>query len=73
MKSTSAKLKNPPKRHLPALNDATAVVIYNLLCQLVDQFDIHYGEQICRFYAKKDAKRNTQTRKPPPSPDNPAF
>ena len=36
--------------NLPVLDDASAVTIYNFLCELVDRFDDHYGEQICRFY-----------------------
>jgi hypothetical protein len=40
--------------HLPVLDDATAVMIYNVLCELVDRFDTHYGEQICRFYSLQD-------------------
>ena len=39
---------------LPALDDATAVEIYNFLCDLIDRFDAHYGEQICRFYSARD-------------------
>jgi hypothetical protein len=39
----------------PVLDDATAVLIYNALCDLVDRFDAHYGEQICRFYHTRDA------------------
>jgi len=35
---------------MPVLDDATAVMVYNCLCELVDRFDSHYGEQICRFY-----------------------
>jgi hypothetical protein len=38
---------------LPVFDDATAVMIYNFLCELVDRFDAHYGEQICRFYAQQ--------------------
>jgi len=47
---------------LPVLDDATAVSIYNFLCELVDRFDNHYGEQICRFYSQQDAANN----RPPP-------
>jgi hypothetical protein len=39
---------------LPVLDDAAAVLIYNFLCDLVDRFDTHYGEQICHFYALQD-------------------
>jgi hypothetical protein len=45
---------------LPVLDDAAAVLIYNLLCDLVDRFDHHYGEQICRFYATQDKTRRGQ-------------
>jgi hypothetical protein len=48
---------------LPVLEDAAAVQIYNALCELVDQFDAHYGEQICRFYREHDA-----LAQPPPGP-----
>ena len=48
--------------HLPVLDDATAVMIYNFLCELVDRFDSHYGEQICRFYSQQDA---ASCRSPP--------
>ena len=40
--------------NLPVLDDAAAVLIYNLLCDLVDRFDHLYGGQICRFYATQD-------------------
>lgn len=40
---------------LPVLDDGTAVQLYNALCDLVDQFDAHYGEQICRFYLAREA------------------
>ena len=43
---------------LPVLNDKTAVQIYNFLANLVDQFDLHYGEQICRFY--RDQAKSAQ-------------
>jgi hypothetical protein len=36
-----------------ASDDATAVMIYNFLCELVDRFDAQYGEQICHFYSKQ--------------------
>lgn len=53
--------------HLPVLDDATAVMIYNFLCELVDRFDTHYGAQICHFYAQ-------QQRLPPTNnPDNTPF
>ena len=51
--------------HLPVLDDATAVMIYNFLCELVDRFDTHYGEQICRFYALQDA---ANSKSPPVTP-----
>jgi hypothetical protein len=38
---------------MPVLDDATAVMVYNCLCELVDRFDSHYGEQICRFYTQQ--------------------
>lgn len=43
--------------HLPVLDDATAVMVYNFLCELADRFDTHYGAQICHFYQ--------QPRRPP--------
>jgi hypothetical protein len=56
--------------HLPVLDDATAVMIYNFLCELVDRFDSHYGEQICRFYAQQ----HTNSRPPPTNtPDDSPF
>ncbi len=48
--------------HLPVLDDATAVMIYNFLCELVDRFDSHYGEQICHFYSQQGA---ASCRSPP--------
>ncbi len=39
----------------PVLDDAAAVIVYHSLCELVDRFDAHYGEQIYRFYALQDA------------------
>ena len=57
--------------HLPVLDDATAVMIYNFLCELVDHFDHHYGEQICRFYSLQDA---ASCRSPPiTNPDDMPF
>ena len=47
--------------HLPVLDDATAVMIYNFLCELVDSFDAYYGEQICHFYSQQHAN----SRSPP--------
>jgi hypothetical protein len=38
---------------LPELDDATAVLIYNFLGEIVDRFDAHYGEQICHFYSQQ--------------------
>ena len=43
--------------NLPALNDKAAVQIYNFLANLVDQFDLHYGEQIERFYRDRDTPK----------------
>ena len=51
---------------LPVLDEAATVLIYNLLCDLVDRFDHLYGEQICRFYATQDKTRIAQ---PPIYPD----
>jgi hypothetical protein len=48
--------------HLPVLDDAAAVMIYNFLCELVDRFDTHYGEQICRFYSQQ---QRANSRSPP--------
>lgn len=42
---------------LPVLDDAAATMIYNLLCEFVDRFDHHYGEQVCRYYRQNDAIR----------------
>jgi len=75
MRKPSVMRKNPDpttiKLHLPVLDDATVVVIYNFLCELVDRFDTHYGEQICRFYSRQ---ATTHTSLPPPNnPDDPPF
>ena len=57
--------------HLPVLDDATAVMIYNFLCELVDRFDSHYGEQICHFYSQQ---QRANSRSPPTStPDDTPF
>jgi hypothetical protein len=75
MKTPSAMRTKPAPvtvtLHLPVLDDATAVMIYNFLCELVDRFDTHYGEQICHFYALQDAAN----RRPPPltHPDDIPF
>jgi len=65
MKTPSARRTKPDRVtvtfHLPVLDDATAVMIYNFLCELVDRFDTHYGEQICRFYSQQHAN----SRSPP--------
>ena len=55
----------------PVLNDAAAVTIYNVLCELVDRFDTHYGEQICRFYAQQH--RATSLTPPANNPDDTPF
>jgi len=56
---------------LPMLDDATAVMIYNFLGELVDHFDAHYGEQICRFYSQQQP---AYSRSPPANTtDNPPF
>ena len=53
------------------LDDATAVIIYNFLCGLVDRFDNHYGEQICRFYSQQ---QRANSRSPPiNTPDDAPF
>lgn len=57
--------------HLPALDDAAAVMIYNFLCELVDRFDTHYGEQICYFYSQQ---QRTNSHSPPTNtPDDAPF
>ena len=56
--------------HLPVLDDATAVMIYNFLSELVDRFDAHYGEQICHFYSQQQQRANT--RSPPINTPNDA-
>lgn len=65
MMATTSMRKKPPRititLDLPPLDDAAAITIYNLLCELADQFDLHYGEQICRFYAQNDAMAAGQT------------
>ena len=75
MKKPSAMRTSPDpatlKLHLPVLDDATAVVIYNFLCELVDHFDTHYGAQICRFYARQDSPHTTPP--PPTNPNDPPF
>jgi hypothetical protein len=57
--------------HLPVLDDAAAVMIYNFLCELVDRFDSHYGEQICHFYSQQQRVNSS----PPPTnnPDDTPF
>lgn len=57
--------------HLPVLDDATAVMIYNFLCELVDRFDAHYGEQICHFYSQQ--QRATSRSPPTNNPDDSPF
>jgi len=69
-------LRNKPPRitvtlDLPALDDAAVVTIYNFLCELVDRFDAHYGEQICRFYAQNDTRGSA--RNSARSTDDPPF
>lgn len=46
---------------LPALDDATAVMIYNFLCEIVDRFDAHYGGQICHFYSQRQRANSRPT------------
>lgn len=56
---------------LPVLDDAAAVMIYNVLCELVDRFDTHYGEQICHFYSQQ---QRANSRSPPTNnPDDSPF
>ena len=70
MKNSSASRSRPRtvtlSIDLPVLDDAATVLIYNLLCDLVDRFDHLYGEQICRFYATQDKIKFGQ---PPINPD----
>ena len=70
MKNSSASRSRPRSVtlsiDLPVLDDAATVLIYNLLCDLVDRFDHLYGEQICRFYSNQDKTRIAQ---PPIYPD----
>ena len=64
-KSSTLRTKPKPvtvKLHPPVLDDATAVMFYNVLCELVDRFDTHYGEQICRFYTQQ---QRSNSRSPP--------
>ena len=75
MRTPSVMRTNPTpttvKLHLPVLDDATAVMIYNFLCELVDRFDNHYGEQICHFYSQQQRANN---RSPPTNtPDDSPF
>jgi hypothetical protein len=57
--------------HPPVLDDATAVMIHNFLRELVDRFDNHYGEQICRFHAQQ---QRPNSRSPPiNTPDDAPF
>ena len=56
---------------LPVLDDAAAVMIYNVLCELVDRFDAHYGEQICHFYAQQQSAKSRST--PMNNPDDIPF
>jgi hypothetical protein len=46
----------------PVLDDVAAVQLYNALCDLVDQVDANYGEQICRFYLARDALSQPTSR-----------
>jgi hypothetical protein len=46
-------------------------LIYNFLCDLVDRFDTHYGEQICHFYALQD--RANLNRPPSNDPEDIPF
>ena len=75
MKKPSARRTKPHPvtvtLHLPVLNDAAAVMIYNFLCELVDRFDTHYGEQICHFYSQQ---QRANGRSPPThTPDDSPF
>ena len=75
MKKPSAMRTKPDRvtvtLHLPVLDDATAVMVYNFLCELVDRFDTHYGEQICHFYAQQ---HRANSRSPPTNtPDDSPF
>lgn len=66
MKKPSVRRTKPDRvtvtLHLPVLDDVAAVMIYNALCELVDRFDAHYGEQICHFYSKQS---RASSRAPP--------
>lgn len=75
MKKTSTMRTQPDRvtitLHLPVLDDATAVMIYNFLCEFVDHFDAHYGEQICHFYSQQ---QRANSRSPPTNtPDDSPF
>jgi len=56
---------------LPELDDATAVMIYNFLGEIVDRFDAHYGEQICHFYSQQQRVKSRSSALN--SPDDAPF
>jgi hypothetical protein len=58
---------------LPTLGDEAVVEIRNFIEHVLDQFDIHYGAQVRRFY--EDRAQHNMVRPTPPAAadDDPPF
>ena len=53
---------------LPTLSDEAVVEIRNFIEHVLDQFDIHYAAQVCRFY--EDRAQHNMVRPTPPGADD---
>jgi len=56
---------------LPTLSHEAAVEIRNFIEHVLDQFDIHYGAQVARFY--EDRAEHNMVRSTPPAITDPPF
>jgi len=60
----------PPS--LPRLSDEAVIQIRHFIEYLLDQFDVHYGDQVHRFDEDR-AQHNMIRPSPPPAVDDPPF
>lgn len=58
---------------LPLLSDAAVVEIRNFLEHVFDQFDLHYGLQLRRFYEDRAEHNMVRPNPPVAAADDPPF
>ena len=61
---------HPPA--LPALSDEAVIQIRDFIEHVLDQFDVHYADQVRRYYEDR-AQHNLQRPSPPAATDDPPF